>query len=167
LISLSRQNALGVRERIEQELLRDGGERGRKLSATAFAAGTDPENKKSWMTKVSEPNAASQLPQAQNAELSWAELRASMTSIQSGPISAREPLTQAYFEALPKLAREADEDYLENYTKLLYPSQCSKEVSERTDSFIESHGELPEIIQRSLKILSFEESRCSRILNET
>ncbi len=151
--ALARMGTEGADTIITDELERDGTDRGRRRSIAAEAAIPDEANKKRWFDRV---------VSVETDKYSSGQLRSAMTSLLSSDPKHAKQLSDAYFEHLPKLAHDADEEYAEIFAQWLFPSLCSAEIVERAGHFMEEHSHLPAAVLKTIKNNREEEERCVR-----
>ncbi len=152
--ALARIGTEGADTIIADELERDGTDRGRRRSIAAEAAIPDEASKKRWFDRV---------VSVETDKYSSGQLRSAMTSLLSSDPKQAKTLSDAYFEHLPKLAHDADEEYAEIFAQWLFPSLCSSEIVDRTTHFLEEHSHLPAAVLKTIKNNREEEERCVRV----
>ena len=154
--ALARHGTEGIQNLIQIELKKDPTDRGEKIALAAQASIPDAAPKALWLKEFYNPR----------ADLPLAKLREAMMAY---PVLGQEKWIQesanAYFENLPKIARDPDikkEEYSKWIAKSLYPALCSPEIVQKTQSLISSSPPLPPSILKILKMNKQDEERCIR-----
>jgi aminopeptidase N len=117
---LSREEAPGAAQLLQQEIARDGSDFGQRSLLTAQALAPDAANKERWLDELQMPRQLTSLAK-QRAVLSGL-FPASQTGLQLA-------LLTKILSALPQMSRDADAYFLASYASDLLTPMCRHESS--------------------------------------
>ncbi len=175
LALLSRKGFKGIQTQLNDELLRDPTESGKKLKIAAEASIPDPILKKNWLSQITHRTlqpaplpsfspTPSPSPDLISTPYTLSQLKEAMIHYQH---LEQEEFIRAsvenYFQAIPQLVlsqQAEDQTYSTWFVKYMFPSLCDADIILRTTALLNSMPDLPATIIKSLKISRQEEERC-------
>jgi hypothetical protein len=130
---------------------------GKKASIGISAQIPDKKNKSEWVDKI-----FAAAPKGATEELSGADLREVMTNFNvMGQESLIQDFVGPYFSHLAQAVKSTDDEYMDMYTKHLFPGTCTQEVVTKTAEALKSL-DLPASARKNLMTRKQEEERCIR-----
>ena len=154
--ALARHGSEGVKERIAAELKADPTDTGAKAAISAEASVPEAELKKVWLARVTKTG-----PDAKSYKM--AQLREAMRGYNVvGQEKWTELSVNAFFEAVPRLAKGEEEEFLSRFTRGMFPPLCDERVVTATSELLTKHPEMPAAVIKNLKVGRQETQRCIR-----
>jgi len=140
---LSRGNAAGVTELLEQEIIRDPSDVGQRSLLTARAAAPGVANKEHWLDELQSPKANTNL----------AKQRAVMSGLfPATQTDSQLDLLTKILSALPQMSRDADAYFLTSYTTQMLTPMCHRESNALMQAtLVEFGGQLNPTAMRFLR----------------
>ena len=154
---LTRLGELGVPEAealVAAELKRDASDLGVKSAITARAARPDLEGKKAWFAKITDLD----------SKASLGELRAAMAAFYPRTqLGLRGRFVEPFFETLPALVARKDGDFLDDYSRAMFPTLCTSGSAASFAAFLSKNPATKPVVLRALRDARQEEERCVKI----
>lgn len=154
--ALARTGSVDAAKIIADELSSDGSDQGRVRAIAAEAAIPDEASKRKWLDRIS---------QARTDRFTSGQLRAAMRTLLTGGDELISKLGSSYFETLPQIAANTDEDYADGFARDLFPSVCREETIRDATRLLDKNPHLPPSLTRRIRDLREGEERCVRARN--
>jgi aminopeptidase N len=145
-------SADAAKELIDEQAKLDPTDNGKKLEITASVQIPDLKSKTSWMD---------QILAGPTATTSVNDLRYAMNNFYIlGQEDIEQQFVDRYFAELPKAVLSPDEEYVDYYSKLFFPTLCSQKVVDLATAALKT--DLPAPAKKNLMMARQGEERCLR-----
>jgi len=140
------------RETLAAEKKRDTSEAGEKWALAVEAAIATPEAKEQVFSK------------AQAGDYKFSEMETAGGAFHwMGQESLIAPLEDRFFEALPGIIAQRDNEDAASFISGFFPVSCSQKTFDRLDQFLKTNRKLPTSVERTLLSIREETVRCIRL----
>ncbi len=162
--ALARHGFPGVKDLLATELKADPTDTGSKAAISAEASVPDAALKKLWLARVTKaPTGTDSKAKAATDTYKMAQLREAMRGYNViGEEKWTELSVDAFFEAVPRLAKVEEEEFLSRFTHGMFPPLCDARVVSLTSDLLKKHPEMPAAVIKNLKVGRQETERCIR-----
>lgn len=156
LEALGRMGDPDIHNLLSKELIADPTNIGEENAIAIQASLPDIDNKSIWLKHILR----------EDSKLPLAKLRKAMSNFNIlGQEEFIKKKRNFYFQTLEKLSFSAsveDQNYLQYFAKLMFPSTCDPQTQKLVEDFIKAHPHLPPVVIKNLEIGSQLEKRCIR-----
>lgn len=160
IVRLAELDVKGVDGWIEAERKRDPSDAGKKAALAAEVIRPHADVKKHWMGEVL----------AVGSSRSVAEQRTILGSLfPLSQLELRKPFESQFYEMLPKLASERNQEFMRAFTPSLAPAYCEGSAHRKFANFVEDMTtgakakKIPPYVQKPLRIVLDENERCLKV----